>query len=292
MATFFTDTDWDASGEFAESAVSLAVAYDLPDFRIDRFRVPFPVTAGATPYIRLYNSSDVAQPIGPGGSTQLFFDTSVSDAWNWATPPSPLNLPADVYRVTVVATRYRATSGFFAGGSVTRGDITAIGGRFTGGDAAPGSTSTAAYLVDIDGEPVSASAEGTADVGLNLAVGVIGARASRGVAALGIDLAPLVAGARVSHGVAALGLQLSPSVTGAHDSEGALALGLNLAVAAAGRRASRGAVALGINLAVSVSGSNGSIGRPVASWPFPQHGVSSYPWTPRPVRSFSEVPEP
>jgi len=91
-----------------------------------------------------------------------------------------------------------------------------------------------------------APAQGSADLGIGLAVAAVGAAAARGVVALGLDLAVAAAGAR--------------------DSAGAAALGLGMSAAAAGARASRGTAALGLSLGIGATGSDGSIERTRGPW--------------------------
>jgi hypothetical protein len=144
VATFFTDADWAASAEFNEGQVSLAVEFTLPAGQISRFRWPWPsITPTVTPGIRLYNAAGTLLASVP-------FDTTTLSAWNWATPGAAINVSAGTYRATVTTNRYPALSGFFTGGGITRGGVTAVQGRFDSGDVAPTQTSTAAYLVDVD----------------------------------------------------------------------------------------------------------------------------------------------
>lgn len=137
-----------------------------------------------------------------------------------------------------------------------------------------------------------ATAEGTADLGLDLAVAAAGAAQHDGAAVLGLGLAVAAQGAAPAQGTVTLSLGLGVAATGARDSLGAAALGLGLAVVSAGQRASLGATALGLNLAVAARGLNGTSGRGVTPYPFSPRAGSSFPWTPRPVKSFEEVTEP
>lgn len=144
MTTFYTDADLSGSGEFVESEVWLASEFTVPDgSAVPRWRWPT-IAPSVTPVIRIYNASGtlVAGPIS--------FDTSTVDAWNTAGASSPVSLSAGTYRVTVNTTRYVARSGYFSGGSITRGSITGVQSRFGSPGSAPASTSTATYFIDID----------------------------------------------------------------------------------------------------------------------------------------------
>jgi hypothetical protein len=144
-STFYTDSDRSGAGEFLEAEVSLATEFTVPAGKIHRFRWPFPaLSPSVTPQIRLYDASGtlVAGPFS--------FDSTTLSSWNWATPSSPISVSAGTYRATVNTTRYPAKSGFFSSGSVIRGSVTAVQGRFGSGVVAPTSTSANSYLVDIE----------------------------------------------------------------------------------------------------------------------------------------------
>jgi hypothetical protein len=148
--------------------------------------------------------------------------------------------------------------------------------------------SNGCYFADVVFEPSGADpAEGSAALGLGLAVAAAGSADAEGSAVLGLGLAVAAAGARRAQGAVTLGLGLAPAATGARDSLGAAALGLDLSVSSSGLHASAGASALSLNLALAAQGSDGQAGRPVAAWPYGAREVSGYPWTPRPVKSFS-----
>lgn len=202
MVTFWTDADLVGHGEFVEAQVSLATEFTLSAGSISRFRWHFPAVApSVTPAIRLYNAAGALVASVP-------FDTGTLDAWNWATPGSPISVTAGTYRATVTTTRYPALSGFFSG-PITRGPITAVQGRFTSGDAAPTSASTAAYFVDVDFTAgVVAPAQGSAGAGLDLAVAAAGGRDSAGVAAAGVVFAVAASGRAPARGSAAVELSL------------------------------------------------------------------------------------
>jgi hypothetical protein len=146
VTNFFTDTDLSGAGEFLESGVTLTLSdeFTLPACTINWIRSRFPAIAGgALPKPRIYDATDTAI------FSAATFDTSTDDAWNQATVGQSVS--AGTYRVAqVVLSRYMAKSGFYSGGAVTRGSITANRGMFTTGDAAPTSASTASYLMDVD----------------------------------------------------------------------------------------------------------------------------------------------
>lgn len=143
---FYTDTDLIGTGEFFEPTVSLATEFTVPNGLVNRMRWRFPaVNPAVTPVVRLYDENgDLVT------GSNIGFDTSTLDRWNWATFASPLVVVAGTYRATVVTTRYTARSGFFSSGSITRNGITAVQGVFAGGDTRPVTGSSASYLVDID----------------------------------------------------------------------------------------------------------------------------------------------
>jgi hypothetical protein len=197
VATFFTDSDLTGAGEFVEGEVSLATEFTLPGGTIARFRWRWPTIApGVTPAIRLYDA---------GGSTvaTVSFDTTTLDAWNWATPGAPISIAAGTYRATVNTTRYPALAGFFGGGPITRGDITAVQGRFASGVAAPTSTSTASYFVDVD----FTKTPDVAPTGIAVAAGL----GQPAVALLGTAPAGLAAASALGSPAVALGLTAAPS---------------------------------------------------------------------------------
>jgi hypothetical protein len=147
---FWTDADLDSKGEFVEeSAVDVALEFTpAKDGVIKSQRAHFPAVAGTTPIARLFKND------GTSLMNQAY-DTTVADAWNTATPPGgdiPV-LGGTTYRVGFVSTRYHAKLGFFSGGSVVRGDITGVGGRFSVGNVFPSTSSAAGFLVDIDYVP-------------------------------------------------------------------------------------------------------------------------------------------
>jgi hypothetical protein len=250
VATFYTDADLAGAGEFSDPELTLATEFTVPDGNVNWLRWRCPSGApSVTPSFRIYDASNnVVATVPLDGAV-------VTSAWNQGTPVSPIALTAGTYRASVNTTHYLARANFFSGGPIVRGDITGVQGRFANGIAAPGGGSNSAYFVDIDfGDAAPEPAEGTADVGLGLAVAGTGGRASRAAAALGVGLAVSGAGARDSEGAAGVGLALAVSATGARPARGTVTIDLGLAIAAAGARAARGSAALGLNLAVAASG--------------------------------------
>jgi hypothetical protein len=226
-------------------------------------------------------------------------------AWNLIELDPPVPVTAGVlYRVGMHnPSRYVATNGFFTtppglinghlhapeDGSDPVGLGSMRQGTFTI-DVSPSyprqAGASASYFIDVVFVPESTSAEGTAAVGLDLAVAASGARDSEGLAALGLGLAVAASGSSPNGGSAALSLNFALAGTGARESASSAALGLGLAVAASGLRDSLGASALGLNLRVSATGSNGDVGCPVLPFPFGPSLISGYPWSDRAVKSF------
>jgi hypothetical protein len=253
VATFYTDADLAGAGEFSDPELTLATEFTVPDGQVNWLRWRCPSAApGVTPAFRIYDASNnVVATVPLDGAV-------VTSAWNQGTPASPIALTAGTYRAAINTTTYLARANFFSGGPITRGDITGVQGRFANGIAAPGGGSNSAYFVDIDfGDP--GPAEGTAAVGLGLAVSATGANDREGSAALGLGLAVAATGAADREGTAALGLNLAVAASGATDREGVAALGLGLAVAATGANDREGSAALGLGLAVSATGSAPSV---------------------------------
>lgn len=145
MATFFADAEVPTSETFDPATV--AVEFTVPAGTANRFRAFFPALAsGTTPLFRLYDAGGAVIASGP-------FDTTVDDAWNWFTPGVPIHLAAGTYRVARYTSRYTYTAGLLAA-PITRGGVTANRGMFaSGADAAPNSSSTAWYGLDIDFTP-------------------------------------------------------------------------------------------------------------------------------------------
>jgi hypothetical protein len=250
------------------------------------------------PKANLWRTSDANKM---GGADAVFAYPGTPDGWNQVALTNPVPVDAGVEYCAAIWTplRYVATTGGASPWPLTNGDLSApsLAGRFSSGasgivDFPTGSFNNGCYFVDVVFETADDPAEGSAAVGLDLAVAATGSRPSQGAAAADLGLAVAAAGSSPHGGSVALSLDLAVASAGARAAGGAAALGLGLAPAATGLRPSLGAAALGLNLAVSASGSNGQSGRPVTPWPGTVAPVSSYPWTPRPVRSFQEVDHP
>jgi hypothetical protein len=239
----------------------------------------------------------------PGGVEQFLFD--VGDIHN--------GLTSEVLLAAVYMNHYCYNTSEMIGATSPSGTIVAdemLLIPFNGGAATapiPDNATTLNFyvgpIINEGGDPPN---EGSAALGLGLAVAATGARDSDGSAALGLGLGVAATGARDSDGSAALGFGLAVAATGsaphggsvamtlnlalagagARDSLGSAALGFGLAVSGAGERDSSGSAALGLNLAVAVAGSNGDIGCPVPPYPFSPRAGITLPWTPRTVRSF------
>lgn len=151
--TFHTDAEALGLSQYVEGEVTLGEEYLLPAGTISRCRWAFPPdpqNSGVVPVLKIYKSDNSILATIP-------FDTTVADAWNWATPGAGIVIPGGTYRVAVNTTKYKAFLNFYAGGPVTRSPITGNRGCFTGGQAAPATTSNHAYLLDLDFTPASAS---------------------------------------------------------------------------------------------------------------------------------------
>jgi hypothetical protein len=161
VATFFTDLEASGGGEFLDTA-EVGIRYTLPAGTINYLRVYWPAVApSGTPVMRLWDS---------GGTLlqTISFDTTTLSAWNNATPGSPIAVSAGTYYVSWGTTRYKAISGFFSGGSITRGSITAVEGRFATVGSFPSGTSAAGYVADLDFTPTGGG--GAAPSGLAVPV--------------------------------------------------------------------------------------------------------------------------
>jgi hypothetical protein len=140
MVTFFGDVEAAGAGEFLDTA-GVGIRYTIPAATVTP-RIYFPAVAPAGSLtVRIYSTGG-ALVAGPLSLTS----TNLS-AWN---STSSVVLAAGTYDVIWSTTRYKAISGFFSGGSITRGSITAVGGRFGTPDNAPTNNSTAGFVVDID----------------------------------------------------------------------------------------------------------------------------------------------
>lgn len=153
MANFLTDGDVATAGNFQEGEVSLAVEYTVPAGTLNGYRWRSGSAApSVTPLLKTYNAGGT---VVSGSQVGLDAAWSGPQLWNAATISGGVALTAGTYRMTVNTTHYCAVSGFFSGGSITRSGVTGVQGRFIGGVAAPTSTSTALYGIDIDFTPSS-----------------------------------------------------------------------------------------------------------------------------------------
>lgn len=214
----------------------------------------------------------------PGGDQDILFSVPVGLS------------PGVSYAAAVLTVHYTYRSGASFPYSTPNGVATASTGKLSStsdpDDPPLGNTGLVFYVSPLIGSD-DGPAEGSVALGLNLAASATGAADADGSAALGLNLAVAAAGARRAQGAVTLGLNLALAGTGARDSFGATALGLDLSVSTSGARSASGASALSLNLALAARGSDGEAGRPVAAWPYGAREVSGYPWTPRPVKSFS-----
>jgi hypothetical protein len=275
--------------------------------------------AGTVTHIRRWSPTAATQPSGATVKGALFdwstgsqlntgtnpaFTSGIQDWWDYAELPTPVHVSAGAQICPVIRTEAYANSpGASSPWPITSGDLSAASGagRFNDqDDLDPGvffpssAFNNGCYFVDVVFVPDSGDAphEGQAALGLGLAVVATGAAEHDGAAALGLGLAVAAQGAAQHAGTVALSLGLAVAGSGARDSLGAAALGLGLHVVGAGHRDSLGATALGLNLAVAARGLNGNSGRSVHPFPYGPRAGSSFPWTPRPVKSFEEVTEP
>lgn len=189
MVTFFTEADVTGTGETVEAEVWLATEFTVPAGTLSALRWRFPAgIISVTPVMRIFNASGTALAIGTAGATSLAFDTSTAGQFNAATLPTPLVLTAGTYRATVNTTRYVFKSGFFTSGSITRGSITAVQGRFGSPGSAPSSTSTATYFPDIDFTATGSPAE-PAGLAVPVGIGAPSVNAGLSVAPSGLAVA-------------------------------------------------------------------------------------------------------
>lgn len=255
------------SQDLTDGIVLMLGTYITPavDGTVTALRFRFPETTQApvkAALFRVDNSTKLS------GGTDPVFTSPVLDDWNEVALASPVIVSAGVEICAAVRVlRYTNSAGGGTPLPVTNGDLSALAsaGHYSTFDPDTSVTfpnnlasDDACYFTDIVFQ-AAVPAEGSAAAGLGLAVATSGGRASAGATAAGLGLAVAAVGGRTAQG----------SVT----------LSLGLGLAGAGARASGGATALGLGLAVVARGANGDAGRPVAT----------YPWTPRPVRSFSEV---
>lgn len=127
-------------------------------------------------------------------------------------------------------------------------------GAQTVGLTAPTGMRYVIAAVEVLGIDDSAPSEGSADVGLSLAVAGEGDRDSDGSANVGLALAMAGEGDRVSTGSANTGLGLAVAASGTRESDGSASVGVSLAVAGEGDRDAVGTANVGASLALSATG--------------------------------------
>lgn len=144
MTAFFTDLEASGAGEFLDTA-GVGVRYTITSGTVTP-RIFFPAIApGGSQTVKIYSTAGALLH-------SLTLATTNLDAWN--STSTSASLAAGTYDVIWSTTRYKAISGFFSGGSVTRGNITGVTGKFNPTlDAAPNNDTTAAFMVDIDHVP-------------------------------------------------------------------------------------------------------------------------------------------
>ena len=298
MATIFSGQTPAVTNADNANAIYLGT-YFIPavDGLITKARWYPPTTSQSGAIAALFRTSDSAKI----GADVTFAGSVAGPGWVEVDFASPVAVVGGTQYAVVVRTPryYTATTGGSSPWPITNGDLSTPtnAGRFNDSDSADVQFPTDAfnngcYFVDVEFTTGDDPAEGSAALGLDLALAATGARDSGGVAALGLALAVAGSGSISAEGVAAAGLGLTVAAAGARPASGSVALSLGLSVASTGARDSGGVAALGLGLAVSATGSNGQTGRPVKPWPGTVVPVSSYPWTPRPVRSFQEVDHP
>lgn len=154
MTRFYADAEWVGAPAAQEAEVWLATRFTVIT---DGTAIPgwyWPnLTPSVTPAMRIYTTAGalVAGPIA--------FNSTTLGAYNAAG--AGVALTAGTYDVVVNTTHYVFLAGFFASGSVTRGAITGVQGRFStpGTPPSSGSTSTTAYGPDIDWTPTGGGGE-------------------------------------------------------------------------------------------------------------------------------------
>lgn len=140
---FHADADLAGAGQFDDGGAEIAIGteFTVPAGTYAfRWRHPAEVPTNS-PTVRVWNVSSalVAGPIA--------FTTLTPNTW---CETGTVTLEAGTYRVAVNTTDYVARTGFYSGGSITRGEITGVRGVFGNSpSSAPGTNSTATYFVDI-----------------------------------------------------------------------------------------------------------------------------------------------
>jgi len=250
-----------------------------------------PTTSQSSVKAALFRTIDSAKI----GADVTFAGSVAGPGWVEVAFASPVAVVAGTQYAVVVRTPqfYTATTGASSPWPITNGDLSTPtnAGRFNDSDDADvqfptDSFNNGCYFVDVEFTTEEVPAEGSAALGLELALAGIGARDSGGVAAMGLELAVASSGSISAEGVAAAGLGLTVAAAGARPASGSLDVILNLAVSGSGLRTSSGVSALGLGLTVSATGSNGDVGCPVPAFPFAPSSLSGYSWSARAVKSF------
>lgn len=148
MTTFHTDDDLTGAQQFGpESNTELGTEFTVGVDGTATFRWRYPASnPSVTPRLKVWNTANGQQV----GST-LDFTTGGLNTWVVTPAGTPIALPAGTYRVSVNTTHYAARLAFYAGGPITRGDITGVRSLFSETpNVMPTTASTATYFVDID----------------------------------------------------------------------------------------------------------------------------------------------
>lgn len=145
MTTFHLDADLAGAVQFGpESETELGTEFTVPAGTAT-FRWRYPENGpSVTPRLKVWNASGMQV-----GAT-LDFTSNGASTWVVTPAGSPVTLAAGTYRVSTNANYYVARTGFYTGGPITRGDITAVRSLFGPAGAAPNEPSTATYFLDID----------------------------------------------------------------------------------------------------------------------------------------------
>lgn len=157
MTTFYTDADFAAAPLTQEAEVWLAQRFTFATdgTAVPRWRWPG-TTPSVTSVMRIYTTTGtlVAGPIS--------FNTTTLGQFNSAG--AGVALTAGTYDFVVNTTHYVFLAGFYSGGSVTRGAITGVQGRFSSPGTPPsGGTAVAtAYGPDVDWTPAGSGDKTTA----------------------------------------------------------------------------------------------------------------------------------
>jgi len=205
-----TDASDGTPGITSGTTVQFAVAGTVTHIR---FYATATVSGTYTGALWRVTAADTPSPAGTLLASKVMGAAPTGGTWNTIALDTPIAVtPGVLYRTGVhnSAGRYVATNNLFAS-SLTNGDITADAngsdpvalGTLRQGvfaiDAAltyPSTAgSSASYFADVVFEPDGTPpAEGSAALGVGLAVAATGARASRGAAALGFNFAIAVTG--------------------------------------------------------------------------------------------------